>query len=65
MNKKIPDEKLEKVPLLIIYRQGDNIFADQPEEAINHFQLWAFLKLYTDLYGEKLKQDHFSGDFTE
>jgi len=38
------------------------IIADQPEEIIDKFQFWAFLKLYTDLYGEKLKEDCF-GDF--
>jgi len=53
------DEKLEKIPLLIIYKQGDKIIADQPEEIFDKFQFWAFLKLYTDLYAEKLKEDHF------
>ena len=33
---KIDEEKLEKIPLLIIYKQGDKIFAEQPEEIINN-----------------------------
>ena len=53
---------LEKIPLLIIYKQDDKIIADQPEEVIDKFQFWAFLKLYTELYGEQLKKDHF-GEF--
>ncbi|MFX1590262.1 MAG: hypothetical protein ACFFC1_19180 [Promethearchaeota archaeon] len=61
---KIPNKKLEKVPLLIIYRQGSEIVADQPEEIINKFEFWAFLKLYCDLYAEQLKKDCF-GDFKQ
>lgn len=54
----------EKIPLLIIYKQDDKIFADQPEEIINKFEFYAFLKLYTELYGEQLKEDCFS-DFED
>ncbi len=56
--------KLEKIPLLIIYKDGDKIVADQPEEIIDQFQFWAFLKLYTDIYGEKLKEEYF-GEFED
>lgn len=58
------EPKLEKIPLLVIYKQGDQITADQPEEIINKFEFWAFLKLYTDLYAEQLKEDCF-GEFEE
>jgi len=57
--------KTEKIPLLLIYQQDGKICADQPEESIDHFQLYAFLILYTEMYGEKLKEDYFSGDFNE
>ena len=51
--------KLERIPLLIIYKEGEQIIAEQPEEIIDKFQFWAFLKLYTDIYAEKLKEDCF------
>lgn len=56
------EEQLEKIPLLVIYKQGDKLIAEQPEEIIDKFQFWAFLKLYSELYGEKLKEECF-GDF--
>ena len=48
---------LEKIPLLIIYKQGDKIIADQPEEIIDAYQFWAFLKIYTERYGDELKEN--------
>lgn len=59
---KIKNDELERVPLLIIYKQGDKIIADQPEEIINKFEFFAFLKLYTENYGEWLKEDCFHRD---
>lgn len=53
------DEDLEKIPLLVIYKQGNKITADQPEEIINKFEFWAFLKMYCDLYEKQLKEDCF------
>ena len=50
---------MEKIPLLIIYKEGDQIIAEQPEEIIDKFQFWAFLKIYTDIYADKLKDEHF------
>ncbi len=60
----IEETELEKIPLLIIYKQGEKIYAEQPEEIIDKFQFWAFLKLYCDLYADKLKGDCFS-DFDD
>jgi len=62
---KVKNENLEKIPLLLVYKQGDEIFADQPEEIIDKFQFYAFLSLYTEMYGEKLKVDCFRGDLTD
>ena len=62
MKPKIKDEDLEKIPLLIIYKQGSKIIADQPEEIINKFEFWAFLKLYTEGYHRRLYRDHFDED---
>lgn len=52
-------EDLEKIALLIIFKQGDKIIAEQPEEIIDRFQFYAFLSLYTEMYGEKLKEECF------
>lgn len=38
--------KTEKVPLLIIYKDGDKIIADVPESIIDNYQLYGFLKIY-------------------
>lgn len=54
--KKHPNADLERVPLIIIYRQGDQIYAEQPEEIINHFELYGFLELYTKLYSKELEK---------
>ena len=59
---KIKDNELEKVPLLIIYKQGDTIIAEQPEEILDKLQFWGFLKLYTDNYGEWLMEECFQRD---
>jgi hypothetical protein len=38
--------KTEKVPLLIIYKDGDKIVADTPESIIDNYQLYGFLNVY-------------------
>ncbi len=50
------EPELEKFPLLIIYKQGDKLVAHQPEEIIDEYQFWAFLKIYTESYGDRLKE---------
>lgn len=55
------DEDFEKIPLLVIYKQGSKIVADQPQEDINKFEFYAFLHIYTKRYGEKLEEEF--GDF--
>ena len=53
----IKDKDFEKIPLLVIYKQGGTIIADQPPEDLNKFEFYAFLKIYTEMYGEDLKEE--------
>ena len=38
--------KTEKVPLLIVYKDGDKLIADTPEFMLDNYQLYGFLKIY-------------------
>lgn len=51
---KINKEDLEKIPLLIIYKQGENIYAEEPETIINRFELYGFLKIVIKFQEEML-----------
>ncbi len=54
---KINEEELEKVPLLIVYKQGDKIYAEQSEEIIDKFQLFGFLKVYLSDFEDRLLEE--------
>lgn len=54
---KTENKELEKVPLLVIYKQGSTIYAEQPEEIIDLYQFYGFLKIYCDWFQNKLTED--------
>lgn len=43
----------EKIPLLVVYKQDDSIYAENVETIINGYELYGFLKIYL----ETLKYD--------
>ena len=50
------DKDLERIPLLVVYKQGGIIFADMPEETLNRFELYGFLKLYVEKWGKVIAE---------
>jgi len=44
----------EKIPLLIIYKDGSKIVADMPETILDLYQLYGFLKIYCEDMKSKL-----------
>ena len=54
MKKDLILPKLERVPLLWIYKEDDKIVADIPEEIINVFELYGFLKIFVGRLEDRL-----------
>ena len=47
-------DKLEKIPLLLIYKEEGLIKTDVSTD-VSDYELYGFLKLFTDRMGEELK----------
>ena len=47
--------KTERVPLLLIYREDGLIKTDVSDD-VNDYELYGFLKLFTERMGEELKE---------
>ena len=62
VKKKIKEEKFEQIPILLVYREGDNMMVRSFEEGYNILELYGFLKgimlsledeIYLDFYDYK------------
>lgn len=53
--KKMKDNP-EKIPLLLVYKEDGQLKTDVSSD-VNDYELWGFLKLFTDRMGEFLKEN--------